>query len=381
MLPDASVYRTPGQLLQALLSDRGWSQQILAVVLGTTRQTISRFVRDERPIDAPTALALDEVFGVEAEVFTRLQHDFDLAKARITTRPDPTRSNRARLFGDLPLSEMYSRGWIETPDLRDVSVVESELARFFGVATVNEIEILPHAAKRTKVIREATPVQLAWLQRVRRIASEMLVPKYSTDALLSAIKEMRALRVSAEGPRRAPRLLAEAGVRFVIVESLSGAKIDGVCFWLDDRSPVIGMSMRFDRIDNFWFVLRHECEHVLRGHGREVEMLDAELERERAGTGEDIEEEERVANVAAAEFCVPTKTMAQFIARKAPVFTRRDILGFSGLLSVHPGLVAGQLQRATGQYDRFRDHLVPVRSTVLPNVVHDGWGDVASISR
>jgi HTH-type transcriptional regulator/antitoxin HigA len=110
-------------------------------------------------------------------------------------------------------------------------------------------------------------------------------------------------------------------------------------------------------------------------------MLDAELERDRAGYGEDIEEEERVANAAAADFCVPSKTLAQFIARKAPVFTRRDILGFSSLLSLHPGLVAGQLQRATGHYDRFRDHLIPVRATVLPNVVHDGWGDVASISQ
>ena len=48
-------------------------------------------------------------------------------------------------------------------------------------------------------------------------------------------------------------------------EALPSSKIDGVCLWLDQHSPVIGMSLRFDRIDNFWFVLGHEIEHALKG--------------------------------------------------------------------------------------------------------------------
>jgi HTH-type transcriptional regulator/antitoxin HigA len=48
-------------------------------------------------------------------------------------------------------------------------------------------------------------------------------------------------------------------------------------------------------------------------------------------------------------------------------------------LQVHPGLVAGQLQHRTGRYERFRTHLAKVRSVVLPNVLHDGWGDVAPV--
>ena len=61
-----------------------------------------------------------------------------------------------------------------------------------------------------------------------------------------------------------PRIVSECGIRLAIVECLPNAKIDGVCFWLNKYSPVIGLSMRFDQIDNFWFVLRHEIEHVLR---------------------------------------------------------------------------------------------------------------------
>ena len=108
----------------------------------------------------------------------------------------------------------------------------------------------------------------------------------------------------------------------MIVETLSSAKIDGVCFSLDDASPVIGVSLRYDRIDNFWFVLRHEIEHVLQGHGKAAAILDIELEGQRAGTGSSIAEEERIANKAAADFCVPTAQMDAFIARKAPLFFR-----------------------------------------------------------
>jgi HTH-type transcriptional regulator/antitoxin HigA len=185
------------------------------------------------------------------------------------------------------------------------------------------------------------------------------------------------MAISPQGVELVPRTLAGCGIRFVIVESLVSAKIDGVCFWLNGRSPVIGMTLRFDRIDNFWFVLRHEIEHVLRGHGQNIAMLDAQLEGDRAGTGPHVDEEERVANNAAQEFLVPSAQMEAFVARKAPFFSERDLVGFAKLMKVHPGIVAGQLQRITQRYDRFRDHLVNIRSSIVPNAYADGWGDVA----
>lgn len=108
-------------------------------------------------------------------------------------------------------------------------------------------------------------------------------------------------------------------------------------------------------------------------------MLDAELEGERAGTGPNIAEEERIANKAAANFCVPGNTMDSFIARKAPLFSERDIIGVARTLNIHPGLVAGQLQHRTGRYDRFRQHLVKIRSTISPSAMVDGWGDIAPV--
>jgi HTH-type transcriptional regulator / antitoxin HigA len=373
------AFKTPGQRIAAALLEKGWTQRVLAIVLELDETGINKLIADKRPVTAEMALALEDVLGVPAEELLDLQKSYDLHRARYAARPDPARSTRAQLFGELPVAEMIRRGWLDTDDVRNVPAVESALIKFFGVESPDQIEILPHAAKKTAVFSDPTPAQLAWLYRVKQIAGEMIVARYSAAAGQLAATKLRALLSAPEEARKAPRVLAECGIRFVVVESLTSAKIDGVCFWLDARSPVIGMSLRYDRIDNFWFVLRHELEHVLRGHGQTAMMLDTELEGERAGVGMEVAEEERDANRAAAEFCVPQDQLQRFIARKAPFFSERDIAGFARTLDIHPGLIAGQLQHKTGRYDRFRQHLAKIRSVVTRSAIVDGWGDIAPV--
>lgn len=380
LLMDITNYRTPGQLIEDLLNERNWTQRLLAIILDVDETGINHIIAGKRAVTAEMAILLGDVFNVSAESFLALQKEYDLAKARIIARPDPGRATRAHLFGDLPVAEMIRRGWlVDVNDVRNVAKVEAALIKFFGVNSIDEIETLPHAAKKTSTFTPATPAQLAWIYRVKEIASEMIVSRYSPSAVRHAVSLLTNLLSAPEEARKVPRILSECGIRYVIVESLSATKIDGVCFWLNDLSPVIGMSLRYDRIDNFWFVLRHELEHVLRRHGQTAIMLDAELEGDRADVGANIAEEERVANEAASNFCVPRKTMDSFIARKSPLFNGRDILGIARTLKIHPGLVAGQLQHRTGRYDRFRDHLVKIRASIAPSAMVDGWGDIAPV--
>jgi len=368
--------RSPGQLIEEALKAKGWTQRVLSIVLGMDETGVNKIIGNKRPVTADMALMLEEVLGISAERFMELQQTYDLAKARITARPDPKRATRAQLFSGLPVTEMIKRGWLNVDNIKDVPAIETELARFFKASTIDDIEVLPHAAKKTEVVGGITDVQLAWLYRVRQIASELIVAKYSQLSALSCIKKLSGLLYSREEARKVPKILAEAGIRFVIVESLPSAKIDGVCFWLNENSPVIGMGMRYDRIDNFWFVLRHELEHVIQRHGQDKAVLDTELEGVNAGVGTEIPEEERIANRAAADFCVPSKMMKAFVDRKSPYFAEQDILAFSSMTKVHPGLIAGQIRHITGRYNLFANHLVKIRSVVTPNAAVDGWGDV-----
>lgn len=372
---DNKDYRTPGQLIEALLAERGWSNRLLATVLEVEETGISKLIAAKKPVTPELAISLEEVFGIPAEEFLTLQRNLDLAKARIITRPNPSRALRAKILADLPVVEMIKRGWLPIEDVRDMGAVEAAVINFFGAQNLSQIETLPHAAKKTDTGLEATPAQLAWLYRVKQIAKDILAPAYSGARAKAALPKLKSYLSAPEEARHVPRLLTECGIRLVIVEGLKGSKIDGVCLWLDENSPVIGMTLRFDRMDNFWFVLRHELEHVFQRHGATDPMLDMDL-----GNTQTIAEEERIANDAASEFCAPRAKIESFIARKAPLFPERDFLGLARIIGVHPALVAGQIQFRTGRYELFRGHLAKIRDCVLPSAIVDGWGDIAPVN-
>ncbi|MBZ0254100.1 MAG: HigA family addiction module antidote protein, partial [Candidatus Methylomirabilis sp.] len=111
-------FRTPGQLIDSLLTERGWSKRVLAIVTGIDESTLSKVVAGKRAVDARTALILGEVFGTSPERFLDLQKSYELAQARIVARPDPGREKRAHLFGGLPVADMIKRGWIDADDVR-----------------------------------------------------------------------------------------------------------------------------------------------------------------------------------------------------------------------------------------------------------------------
>ncbi|TGV72849.1 addiction module antidote protein, HigA family, partial [Mesorhizobium sp. M00.F.Ca.ET.149.01.1.1] len=251
----------PGEFIREELDARGWSQRDLAYILRVQEQAINPIISGKRGISPEMAKALGDAFDVSAEYFANLQQAYEMANAHA---PDPGVARRAHLQNVYPIREMIRRGWLEDTG---IGLLEAQLMRFFGKNDLSDIPYLDHAAKKADY-SEDTPTQMAWLFRVRQLASEMVVEGYSETRLRALARDLYRFMIDPEDVRRVPRALAECGVRYVIVETLPKANIDGVCFWLDDASPVIGMTTRFDRIDNFWFVLRHEIEHVLNRDGR-----------------------------------------------------------------------------------------------------------------
>ena len=365
----------PGEFIKEELEARGWTQGDLAYVLGISPQNLHAILAGKRGISSDMAKALGKAFDVNPAFFTNLQAAYDLS---VAIDPDPSIEHRARLQDHFPVREMIKRGWID--EGLDVSLLEAQMMRFFRVTEIEAMPYLMHAAKKASPYEERNiaPVQLAWLFRVYQIAECLEVPRYSQTKLQNALDSLRLFMAAEEEIRQVPRILNECGVRLVFVEALPSAKIDGVCLWLDKHSPVIGMSLRFDRIDNFWFVLRHEIEHVLNkdGQGKGREIID-DLENVDDAS---MPEEERVANTAAQDFCVPRDKLVGFIARKSPYFSEQDIAGFARILGVHIGIVVGQIHSYTRNFKLLRKHLVKVRQFIAAGGITDGWGEVFPIS-
>ena len=141
----------PGELIEELLKSRGWTKRTLAIVLEKGESTVNKIISGKSTVTTEVALALEDVFGVDAEKFLDLQRKYDLAVARISAKPDRNRATRAALFGDLPISAMVKRGWLDTDDPQNLTEVSAGLTKFFGVSSLDEIEILPHAARKTAV--------------------------------------------------------------------------------------------------------------------------------------------------------------------------------------------------------------------------------------
>ena len=372
--PEPDIGKHPGIYLRDLLDARGFTQRDLTSILGITHTGINMIIAGKVGISAKMSKALGLALGYPPSHFAVLQTAYDVARA---ADPDEMVSIRAKTHATYPIRAMMNRGWLHDSDAEDV---QRQLARFFEVNDMVEIPYLAHAPKKTRYEeKEIPPAQLAWLFRVRQLANSMAVPRYSATALKKAIDQMKHMLIAPEEARQVPRLLSECGVRYVIVEPLPKSNIDGVCLWLNKDTPVIGMSARYDRIDNYWFVLRHECEHVLREHGLNSDqwMLDADIEGQRADPNSDLQEEEQEANDAAADFCVPSDALKSFIRRKHPIYSEQDVLGFAQIHGIAPGLIVGQLQHYLKRYQYLRHHLVKIRHIVLPNSIVDGWGYVA----
>ena len=360
----------PGTFILEELEARGWLQADLAYVLGIDGGQLNRLIKGNTDITPDTAVALGDAFDMPAEFFLNLQKMYDLQKAR---KADPGVRTRASWLSVFPIREMIKRGWIEDAE---PALLDLQMLRFFGKNRVEDIPFIgsgavpAHAAKKS-TYESTTPIQYVWLHRVRKIAEGIECPAYSRQALLDNLIRIRAHMLDKEDFAGIPQILWKCGVRFILVEALPGSKIDGVCVWLNDQ-PVIGVTLRLDRPDNFCFVLRHEMEHIFREDGMEMSFSPVdELDTEPSG---DVLECEKIANQAAAEFCVPRALLESFIARKSPFISERDVLSFAARVEVHPSIVIGQIQNKTKNYAWLRKYQTSVREYLLRWEYKDGWG-------
>lgn len=375
MTPNAAWVKHPGFYIKEEMEARGWLQRDLAFILGVPEQAVNMILAGKRSISVDMAQALGLAFDVEPEFFANLQQRYDMAHAKDAS---PDVAVRRAFQATYPVREMIRRGWIAATD---TAMLELQLQRFFCVKSSDEIPYLAHAAKKSKYEeREVPPPQLAWLFRVKHIARSISVQKFSEARLRAAVRDFGQSLEDVNLIREVPRVMAECGVRFMFVEKLPNAKIDGVCFWQDNESPVVAMSLQRDTIDNFWFVWRHECEHVLRGHGKDNEILDDLSGDKASSVSEQVSEDERIANAAASDFCAPAEKLNAFMIRKHPFYYEKDVVAFSRLHHRHVGIVVGQMQRRMNNYSYLTRHLAKIRSLALSGAISDGWEQVVPVS-
>jgi len=140
---------------------------------------------------------------------------------------------------------------------------------------------------------------------------------------------------------------------------------------------VIALSLRFDRIDNFWFTLLHELDHVRAGDG----SLDSDVGPVTDSTG--LPPIEIRANEFAQSELLPLADLERFMAEVSPFYSATAVTAFAASVGLHPGIVVGQLQRRKEvSWSALRKLLAPIREFVISGgACTDGWDLVPSVPR
>lgn len=362
--------KSPGDYIREQLAAKGWGQDDLARVLGRPPSRVNEMIQGKVPVSLEMAVGLAAALGGTPEEWLSRDSGYRLS---ITAAETNDVRRKAALYELAPVRDMEKRGWIQKTATADE--LEAELRRFFGTDNLSVPPRIPATPRRTggreEENQELTPAQRAWCFRAREMAAEQVLPPYDPSKFEECVAALRPLAAFAPETRKVAAVLGKYGVRFVIVEPLPGAKIDGAAFWIDGN-PAIALSVRHDRIDAFWFTLCHELSHIR--HRDPLSIDTAIVGEDSLPSAMKVAFEERADNEAAGAL-IPQGKLESFIKRVAPYYDKERIIQFAHVVKVHPGIIVGQLQhRGQIGYHANRDLLVKVRKHAASGAVVDGWG-------
>jgi HTH-type transcriptional regulator / antitoxin HigA len=259
----------------------------------------------------------------------------------------------SRILDELPKKELVRRGWISSED--DLSSM---------VPLLQEI----HSHRENALFRKSDTANIAlcaaWKSWVSTTA-KMAVANQDIGEFLGIdknyLKGIAKLSIDVSSIASLPDRLAKNGIVLIYERTLPRMKLDGVVFKLDSGHPVIGISFRFPRLDNFWFTLMHELAHI----SLHMNILGDPIFDDLETDSEEVAEKQ--ANRLAKDSFVES-----YLWRNCdPKYDKSDkaVIEFAKKIGIHPAIVAGMLQRELNEFDMFRNIVdkVDVRKEVFGN--------------
>ena len=234
--------------------------------------------------------------------------------------------------------ELVARHWLKTVE------DDSSLATvFFDLPLSKQPTLFRKSAKADENL-------LAIWQARARVEAEYrcLAEEYPAFAGLTKenLRKLALLSVDPQAVRQLPSILAKFGIILVYVYALPGMSADGAVFHLSTGHPVIAMSLRFPRLDYFWFTLLHELAHLVlhAGQLKGPAFFNVEI-------SEGQDRAERAANRLAKDSMVDRESWRSCAPKYDP--TDRAVHAYAAEQGVHPSLIAGLLRKESGNYKRY----------------------------
>ena len=321
---------TPIEAILFRMEEQGLQQKDVAGLFGGKNRA-SEVLSGKRPLTLPMIRNLHSELGIPLELL--IQDPVE----------DPLDSDGID-GSQVPLETLMDRGWLDAK-----ATVDDLLTRFSSRMAA------PVMLKNTKAFgansrTNVTHVWL-WLSRVRELgdANSDVAKRYSKETIGDEfLGYVSRLSYMANGPRLARDFLAEHGISLIIEPHLPKTHLDGAAMLSAQGTPIIGMTLREDRLDNFWFTLLHELAHAWKHLDAAAcrTIVDVNVEKYA-----DDDEMEREANHIAKETLIPSG-----IWRRSDAFLNpspKSIRALANELQIAPAIVAGRYRYETKNYSRF----------------------------
>lgn len=324
-----------GAFLIAARIIRRLSQKDLGRKLGLQEQQIQRYEAERyKSISLARLQKVARVLGV------RLSPDIE-PRDEEWAYGSPSREELSKV-----LRHARANGWLEgdEPDEKAVSQLRRQVAdhvNCYGTPSLlrTGLNVVDHTGDWTL---------LSWKAQVTRIAERIIAERKPVYRLIDVSWLVDLVRLSRldDGSARARDMLLEHGIVLVIEPQITGMKVDGAAF-LVDSVPVIGMTLRKDTIDNFWFTLLHEIAHVVLHYrtGLSAGFFDDDV------TATEVDELEEEANAFAGNLLLPNEVWTRSPARIAR--TAEPVEKLAQRLGIHPAILFGRIMLERGDYSLF----------------------------
>lgn len=318
------------------MEEQGLKQVDLIPYFGT-RSRVSEILNRKRPLTVTMIRALANGLGISAETLVGIH------------APDnyPSKENVFTNWSKFPIKEMMTRGWIPKEKKREPEQIIKEFLSSIGWQSEE------FAFKRTLSGEAYSPIAKyalqVWLARIVQKARERKssLGQFQEDRLSgSFLREIAQYSWSEHGIEIAIECLEKHGIAVIIEPHLKGTMLDGAALKDIDGTPIIGLTLRHDRIDNFWFTLLHELAHLWKHIGKDEVFLD-DLD----SSSEDKREVE--ANRIVRDTFIPNIVWKRSKAYLSP--NRENIEYLSRELKIHPAIIAGRIRWEQGNYQLFTD--------------------------
>ncbi len=330
----------PVAAIKFRMDQLGLSRQDLTPYIGS-QSKVSEVLNHKRPLSLAMIRALHEGLGIPAEVLLQ-----EITAPVNETHPKPC---------DYPFAEMLKKGYFAgfSGSPQEARARKGEL---IGALTSKIRVCQVERALCRSSAQLVNPYALeAWQARALELAETLTAGEFDRSALtMATLRQIIHLSALSSGPLAAKDRLEKLGVVLVILPHLQHTYLDGACFMAPSGRPVIGLTLRHDRLDNFWFTLAHELAHLyLHLKDQKLAFFD-DLDHAVTSECNHLEQE---ADQLASDLLIPQKVWV--VERDGMISNPREtaVRSLADRLDIHPAIVAGRIRRETQNYTLFSSQI------------------------